>query len=41
MGDKNPKASQKQASQKAAKEKTENDKKQQTITDKQVAAKKK
>ena len=41
MGDKSPKAAQKQKSQKASKEKDANDKKKQAATDKQVAGKKK
>ena len=41
MGDKNPKATQKQASQKASKAKVENDRKNQATNDKQAAGKKK
>ena len=41
MGDKSPKAAQKQASQKASKTKNETDKKKQATDAKQVAGKKK
>ena len=41
MGDKSPKAAQKQASQKANKAKNENDKKKHAAADKQAPAKKK
>ena len=41
MGDKSPKAAQKQASQKASKAKNETDKKKQVASDKQSAGKKK
>jgi hypothetical protein len=41
MGDKSPKAAQKQASQKASKAKDTNDKKKQASVDKQIAGKKK
>jgi hypothetical protein len=41
MGDKSPKAAQKQASQKASKAKNENSKKMQAATDKQGAGNKK
>ena len=41
MGDKSPKAAQKQKSQKDSKAKSENDKKKQAASDKQTAGKKK
>ena len=41
MGDKSPKAAQKQKDQKASKAKIDTDKKKQATTDKQVAGKKK
>ena len=41
MGDKSPKATQKQVSQKASKAKNENDKRKQATNDKQSAGKKK
>jgi hypothetical protein len=41
MGDKNPKAAQKQASQKASHAKAETDRRQKAMTDKQGAPKKK